>query len=57
MKKGDTVYDIVRQMLFKISNIKMAYFIDTNGNAHHKNYCIKFDKKQYGKQTIKDDSR
>ena len=50
MKKGDIVYDIVRQMVFVISNIKMAYFIDKQGNSHYKRYCIKFDKKAYHKR-------
>ena len=47
MKKGDIIYDIVRQMVFVISNIKMSHFIDKQGNSHYKKYCIKFDQKAY----------
>ena len=50
MKKGDIIYDIVRQMVFVISNIKMSHFIDKQGNSHYKRYCIKFDKKAYHKR-------
>ena len=50
MKKGDIIYDIVRQMVFVISNIKMSYFTDKQGNSYYKKYCIKFDQKAYNKR-------